>query len=429
MKIVSNKMGGMHRPSSATAAPQTQQRNAVTVLAGFSPDATEAVARILLVADPSLVLIRHDLSAVRAGLVRRTVRTAADVLEDEVVELAHGCVSCTLREDVVPALVRVARRRPGCGILLVLPPAVEPEAVASACAACSVDGAAVTDTIRFDSYVTVVEADGILDDLASTDDLRHRDLHASDTDHRPVADVVISQIEYADTIVTWSSPRHDPLDAARLNTLLSHLAPWAVQLRVGDQTTVDCTELAARLRNTGRHDPLTPAMVTRAMEGFPIGVHEPDGEHGIGSVLFESRRPFHPERLHDALGELTGAALRGRGQLWIASQPDTALGWESAGGGVSLGSLGWWLAALSVDRWGEASDYRRIAADLNWDPYYGDRRTALALVGVHLDADALTARLTDCLLTDAELADGFDAWRQLPDPFADCFPLIEENRP
>jgi hypothetical protein len=68
-----------------------------------------------------------------------------------------------------------------------------------------------------------------------------------------------------------------------------------------------------------------------------------------------------------------------------------------------------------------------MAADLDWDPYYGDRRTVLAFVGLHLDTEALTARLTDCLLTDDELADGFDSWASLPDPFAGCFPLTDEN--
>ena len=417
----------MHSPSPTTRpAPHTDRRSAVTVLAGFSPAATEAVARIMLVADTDLVLVRHDLTAARAGRVRRVVRTADRVLENEMVELRRGCVSCALREDVVPTLVRLARARPGRTLLLALPPTVAPEAVAAACAACAVDGRPVTETLRFDSYVTVVEANALLDDLASTDDLRHRDLHAAGDDHRGVADIVHSQIEYADTIVTWGTPADDPADTARLRVLLSHLAPWAVQVRIGDSHRLDCTAIAARLRGTGRHNPQTPGMAARALEGYPIGIHQPGDEHGVGSVLFTSRRPFHPQRLHDALDGLSAEALRGRGQFWLASQPDAALGLEAAGGGISMGSLGRWLAALPAERWMEAGDHRRLAADLSWDPYYGDRHTALAFIGIHLDGDALTERLTGCLLTDAELADGFDAWRDLPDPFADCFPLPDD---
>jgi len=394
------------RPITSVAPAPVDHRPRVTVLAGFSPPATEAVTRSLLVTDPRLLLVRHDLTRVRDGFVRRIVRTAGTIIEDVTVRLAHGCVACTLRDDVLPTLVRLGRERPGSDLVLALPNVVEPEAVAAACAAGGV-------ALRFDSYVTVVEARGLLDDLAGTDDLRDRDLHAAEQDGRSVAAVVARQIEYADTIVVWGRPD------GRAEPLLHRLAPWATQVRVGDTTTIDCTALAARLRGTGRHDPRTPGVLGRALEGLPIGVHDPDG----GAVLFRARRPFHPGRLHAALPELTGAALRGRGQLWLASQPDVAIGWESAGGGIALGALGPWLDALPAARWGAESDLRLLAADLDWDPYYGDRRTVLAFIGLELAPDALTERLTDCLVTDAEIA----GLAGISDPFTGFFPVDPEE--
>jgi hypothetical protein len=112
-------------------------------------------------------------------------------------------------------------------------------------------------------------------------------------------------------------------------------------------------------------------------------------------------------------------------QLRTAS--DGAVGWESAGGGIILGTLGFWLAALPAHRWDEATALRRLSANLAWDPYYGDRRTVLVFIGLHLDVAAITETLTACLLTDAEVAEGFDAWQTVPDPFAGCFPLFEED--
>jgi G3E family GTPase len=383
----------------------------VTVLAGFSPAATQAVARALLITDPGLILLTHDLSGVRDGVVRRTVRTAAEVIETAETRLVHGCVSCTLREDVLPALARLARERPGRQIVLALPPAIEPEAVAAARPA----------GVRLDSFVTVVEARAFLDDLTSSDDLRDRDLHAAGNDHRAVADVVARQVEFADTLVVWGTPQDDPYDTGRLGTLLHRLAPWATRTRVGDSRSVDCTALAAEVLGHGRHDPARPGMLGRALEGRPIGIHDPAGEYGVDAVLFRSRRPFHPGRLFDALDELTGV-VRGRGLFWLASQPGTAIGWESAGGGVQLGNLGHWLAALPAERWAEASDQRRIAADLDWDPYYGDRQTVLSFVGLGLDCPALTTLLRSCLLTDDELAAGAERWPALPDPFDGFFP-------
>jgi G3E family GTPase len=333
----------------------------------------------------------------------------------------HGCVSCTLREDVLPTLARLARTRPGSDIVLVLPPAVEPEAVASACAHSLVDGVPVTETVRFDSYVTVVDADRFLDDLGSSDDLRDRDLHAADDDHRAVAEVVVHQVEFSDTVILWSRPGTDTLELNRIGTLVHRLAPWAIQVPVGTSRSLDCTGLTALVRRTGRHNPGRPGLLGLALEGRPIAVHDTDSSEVV-SLLFESRRPFHPQRLHDALDELTGEVLRGRGQLWIASQPDTVVSFESAGGGVRMGGLGYWLAALPVERWTETSVDRRIAAELSWDPYYGDRRTVLALIGLNLDTTAATALLSACLLTDAELAAGAETWHTLPDPFAGCFP-------
>lgn len=426
-------------PTATASSPDLDQRPAVTVLTSFSEAAAATVARQLLSADERLLVVGHDISAIRAGRVRRTVRGADGLVEDAAVELVHGCVSCTLREDVLPTLARLASQHPAHGIVLVLPTVVEPEAVAAACAHCLVDGSPVTDVVRFDSYVTVVDAASLLDDLASTDDLRDRRLHAADDDHRAVAEVVVRQIEYADTVVLWGRS-DDPFERARLSALLYRLAPWARHLQIGTKNdtgqhhtgqhhTGQHGDSATALLRTGRHDPDAPGPLGRALEGFPIAVHAPDSDCGVVSVLFETRRPFHPKRLYDALEDLTEDLLRGRGQLWIASQPDAVVGFEFAGGGVSMGCLGYWLAALPGDRWGEASDYRRIAADLNWDPYYGDRRTALAFVGLRVDATALTDLLTACLLTDDEITHGFDGWRDLPDPFAGCFPLDDDTAP
>ena len=131
-------------------------RPQVTVLAGFSAAATAAVARSLLITDPDLVLLSHDLTGVRDGVVHRTVRTADAVLETGSTHLVHGCVACTLREDILPSLVRLSRQRPGSDLLLALPPAIEPEAVAAACAGSTADRTGITDAVRFGSYVTVV---------------------------------------------------------------------------------------------------------------------------------------------------------------------------------------------------------------------------------------------------------------------------------
>ncbi|TDB73133.1 cobalamin biosynthesis protein CobW [Micromonospora sp. KC723] len=402
--------------------PSADTRPSLTVLSGFWPAVTYAVARSLLAADPALLLVRHDLAEVREGTVHRVVRDSAGLVEDERITLAHGCVSCTLREDVLPTLARLARAHSGRDLLLMLPEVVEPEAVAAACAHCLVDGAPLADLLRIDSYVTVVAAEHLLDGLSSTDDLRALGIQAADNDDRALADVVVRQIEYADTLVLWGDSPDGAYDTSRLAVLLQRMTPWATLVRVqGDH--VDAGELTRQLRGTRRHRPETPGVLARGLEGYSLGVHEPHPDCGVVSVVFRARRPFHPRRLHTVLEEVNADVIRSRGHLWLASQPETVVAWEFAGGGLGLGSLGRWLATLPDAHWDDVSDHRRLAAALDWDPYYGDRHQHLAFIGLELDPADLRRTLSRCLLTDAELADGEDTWRTYPDPFAGCFPL------
>ncbi|GLY25954.1 GTP-binding protein [Micromonospora sp. NBRC 101691] len=410
----------------AAATADADTRPSLTVLSGFWPAATFAVAATLLAADPSLLLVRHDLTRLRDGVVRRVVRSGAGTVEDERVGLRHGCVSCTLREDVLPTLARLARSNPGHDLVLMLPEVVEPEGVAAACTHCLVDGAPITDLIHVDSFVTVVDAEHLLDALASTDDLAARGIQVADDDHRGLADVVVRQIEYADTLVLWGQSREGAFDTSRLTVLLKRMAPWAVHFGV-DGDLVDATALTRQLRHTHRHRPETPGILARGLQGYALGTHEPEADCGVVSTVFRARRPFHPQRLHDVLEDVNAEMIRSRGHLWLASQPDTVVAWEFAGGGLAMGSLGHWLVSLPQDRWEHVCDQRRLAAALEWDPYYGDRHQHLVFIGIDVDPVELHRTLAGCLLTDAELADGEETWRGYQDPFAGCFPLGTEE--
>ncbi|WP_433125312.1 CobW family GTP-binding protein [Micromonospora sp. CA-240977] len=401
-------------------------RPSLTVVSGFWPAATFALARALLAADESLLLVRHDLTGIRDGVVRRVVRSSAGIIEDEQVDLRHGCSSCTLREDVLPTLVRLARSHPGSDLVLMLPEVVEPEAVAAACAHCLVDGAPITELIHIDSYVTVLDAEHLLDGLASTDDLTALGIQAAEDDDRALADVVVRQIEYADTLVLWGQSREGDFDTSRLSVLLQRIAPWAVHIRV-DGDLVDASTLTRQLRHTHRHRPETPGLLARGLQGYTLGTHEPESDCGVVSTVFRARRPFHPQRLHDVLEQVNAEMIRSRGHLWLASQPDTVVAWEFAGGGLAMGSLGHWLVSLPEDRWEHVEDQRRLAAALEWDPYYGDRHQHLVFIGLDVDPVELHRTVTRCLLTDAELADGEETWRTYHDPFAGCFPLHTEE--
>ncbi|MEV0644303.1 GTP-binding protein [Phytomonospora sp. NPDC050363] len=401
-------------PRPTTPTPVT--RTPVTVLAGFHAHATTAVADRLLNAEPELLLVGHDLTALADGVVRRRIRDSSGILEEGETRLTHGCGTCAIREDLVPVLMRLARDHPGRPLLVELPETVEPQSVAEACAHLHVDGTPAAEVIRVDSCTTVLDALSLRGDLSSVDDIaRRRRTPVEDT--RGVAEVVVRQIEYADTVLLHGEAAGGAYETARLGVLARRLAPWAAHPEPSDDHG-----LAAAILRTGRHDPRRPPGPARALAGLTLGVHAPFEDCGVISMLFAARRPFHPERLHARLDEIAYSALRARGHLWLATQPDTVVAFEAAGGGIAMASLGPWLDAVPVESREAHSAVRRVAAALDWDPYYGDRGNSLAFIGEGFDVDELRVRLEDCLLTDLELAEGEDARRAWSDPFAGCFP-------
>ena len=401
-------------------------RPALTLLTGFAPEATREAADLLVKADKALIVVGYDLGDLLAhGIVRRTARDGRGLIEESELTLEHGCMSCTVREDLLPALVRLARSRPASDIALVLPPAMEPETVASACSWSHVDGAPVSDALRIDSVVAVCDPATLLATLDSDQDLADRDLQAADDDTRSVADVAARQIEYADTVLLWAPGSEPDYEHARLAVLLQRLNPWARHLVVD---TPEPSWFSARIRRSGRFDSEAPEPYGRGLEGYAVGCHEPEPDCGVVASVYRARRPFHPRRFHDALSQIAGRTMRGRGHLWLAGQPDQIVAWESSGGGVAMGDMGRWLAATPDEEWDESSPERRVNADLHWDDEFGDREIHLAFVGLHYAADEIAAVLDACLLTDAELAEGWDAWREYPDPFEGCFESKERNQ-
>jgi G3E family GTPase len=408
--------------SSATPArtPTAAIRPAVTVLSGLWSGATYAVGRALLAADPSLLLVRYDLDSTGDGYLRRVMGAGTDRVDERRGVLLDGSLSLTLRDAILPAVARLAHTRPHQHVVLIPPAVVEPEAVAAACTGCLIDGVPVTDLIRVDSYVTVVHAEYLLDALHDGQHLITLGIQAGHDDHRSLADVVVRQIEYADTLVLWGSDTDDPLHTAQIHALLHHLAPWATRLHLAEDL-IDATALTQRLLDSRRHHPDTPGTLARGIEGFPLGVHEPQPSHDVVSATFRAFRPFHPQRLYATLDAANTGVLRSRGHLWLASQPDIVITWDFTAGGLTLKTLGRWLAATDQDEWSQFSDHRRLAASVEWHPYYDDRHHYLIFIGIDLDPAALHRTLARCLLTDAELADGEAARRTYADPFAGHF--------
>jgi len=165
---------------------------------------------------------------------------------------------------------------------------------------------------------------------------------------------------------------------------------------------------------------INPQLLVRTTTTALIGLHltVPAVEPGSIAVptkrtfIWQSARPFHPERLYDALEDLVAGTCRGRGTLWIATQHRNRLSWDSFGTNIAIGVLGPWLADLPADRWASVGQQHQTRSALEWHPEYGDRASYLSFTGADLDARELQERLDGCVLRADE------AVHPLTDPFA-----------
>lgn len=386
----------------------------VVIVGGLHADARKAAVEQLLTDVPGSVVLHHDLATAAAGTVVRTIRDATGLLSAGEAPLVNDCACCALREDLVPELLRI-RDAGGTRMAVVeLWDSVEPKAMAEVVTA---GGLTVTGVI------TAVDPALVLPYLGNGDDLAERGLAAAATDQRTVADTFARQLEYAPVLAVADSGEADDED----RELLAQLHPTARRVPIGhgDPAGAPADDLTVPVP---RRRPLTP-LAQAALAGFDVesaaaAQHpacallpaEADA-HGVATLVWHRRRPFHPERLYEALEDITCAAARSRGRFWLADKPDVLLHWDAAGGALCVESAGPWLASLPDAAWDMVPPVRRAAASLDWHPEHGDCCQHLVFTSPGLDRDGLERLLESCLLTDAEYAAGRDAWKRLPPAF------------
>ncbi|MBO8195105.1 GTP-binding protein [Streptomyces oryzae] len=357
-------------------------------------DARRRVVDRLLTAVSGSVVLHHDLASAADGTVTRTVRDATGTVSCGEAPLVNDCACCALREDLMPELLRLA----GTAQLAVVElwDSVEPKAMAEAVAAHG------GHTVGLTNVITAVDPALVLPCLSNGDDLAEAGLAAATADQRTIADTLARQLEYAPVLALVDEHEADDEDRA----LLSQLHPTARQV------PVDAPELV-RLAFAGFDVEAAAAAQHPACALLP---QEAD-EAGVTTLVWRGHRPFHPGRLYQALEDLTCAAARSRGRFWLADRPDTLLGWDAAGGALSVETAGPWLASLPDAAWELVPPVRRAAAALDWHPQHGDRCQHLVFTSPGLDREGLVRLLETCLLTDAEYAAGREGWKRFPAAF------------
>ncbi|MEU8649636.1 GTP-binding protein [Streptomyces sp. NPDC048737] len=368
----------------------------VVIVAGLHSEARRTVVDHLLRLVPASVALHHDLSTAADGTVLRQMRDASGELARDKAPLVNDCACCALREDLIPELEQLADAGLTRLAVVELWDSVEPKGMAEVVVH---HGA---DAVRLTNVITAVDPALVLPCLGNGDDLAEAGLAVAAGDQRTVGDTWARQVEYAPVLAVVDSEDADEEDRA----LLSQLHP------VARQVSADSPELA-RLAFAGFDAEAAAAAQHPACALLP---QEAD-EAGVTTFVWRRHRPFHPERLYQALEDLCCAAARSRGRFWLADRPDTLLAWDAAGGALCVESAGPWLASLPDAAWEMVPPVRRAAAALDWHPEHGDRCQHLVFTSPGLDRDGLARVLDSCLLTDAEYAAGPEAWKQLPAAF------------
>lgn len=387
----------------------------VTVLSGFLGAGKTSLLNHVLNNREGLrvAVIVNDMSEfnIDARLVRdggaRLSRT-----DERLVEMTNGCICCTLREDLLVEVMRLAREERFDYLLIESTGISEPLPVAETFTFADEDGFTLGDYAQLDTMVTVVDAHNFLRQYRAADDLAALGIATDDGDERTIAELLVDQVEFADVLIVNKVDLASADDILRLEAILRRLNPTARILRT-QQGVVALGEVL----NTRRF------RLEQAIE-FPEWLREERGTHipeteeyGISSFVFRARRPFNPTRLMATLESTAlDSVIRSKGIIWLATRHNQVGIWSQAGDVVMLESGGDWWSVSPEDE--HPTDPALLAEiDAVTQGEFGDRRQELVIIGEHMDKDAVRAAFTACLLTDEELTLGWKRWRSFDDPF------------
>ena len=387
----------------------------VTVLSGFLGAGKSTLLNHILKNREGrrVAVIVNDMSEINidGNEVQRGV--SLNRAEEKLVEMSNGCICCTLREDLLEEVARLAGEGRFDYLLIESTGIAEPLPVAETFTFRDEQGQSLADLARLDTMVTVVDGVNFLRDLHEAEALSERGESLGEDDERSVTDLLIDQVEFADVILVSKIDLISSAEREELLAMLGRLNPQAAVLPM----VMGQVELA-RILDTGRFDFERAAQAPGWLAELR-GEHVPETEeYGIASTAWRARRPLHPQRFHDFLHREwgNGRLLRSKGWFWLASRPQEAGSWSQAGGLMRYGYAGRWWHAVPQDEWPQDAE-SRAAILATWQEDCGDRRQELVFIGQHIDFARLHAELDACLLSEAEMALGEAAWAALEDPF------------
>jgi G3E family GTPase len=389
----------------------------VTVLSGFLGAGKTTLLNHVLAnrAGLKVAVIVNDMSEINidAALVKEG-NQALSRTEEKLVEMSNGCICCTLREDLMVEVSRLAREQRFDYLLIESTGISEPMPVAETFTFADEEGNSLSDFAQLDTLVTVIDAANFQRDYQSHEDLVDRELGLGEDDRRNIVDLLIDQIEFANIILINKADLVSRQELEQLHAVIQHLNPQA-QILESSFGKVDLKQVLG----TGLFDMETASTHTGWLETPREEIHSEVDEYDIQSFTYQARRPFHPERLWHALDQddsWLDHVLRSKGFAWLASQNDIANLWSQAGISMRFDPAGYWWSAVKPEEWNVDAEHANEILS-KYEGEYGDRRQELVFIGTDMDEMQIRKVLDACLLQDLEWLQGPAVWSTYSDPF------------
>ena len=387
----------------------------VTVLSGFlGAGKTTVLSHILNNREGKRVaVIVNDMSEINIDSAIIQNEVSLNRSEEKMVEMSNGCICCTLREDLLEEVNKLAKEDRFDYLVIESTGISEPLPVAETFTFADEDGVSLGDVADLDTMVTVVDAVNFLKDYDEAKLLQETGESLGEDDHRSVADLLIDQIEFADVILVSKTDLAEKADIARLTAIIKTLNTHAKIIPIANGKVEIDAVLNTRLFDFEKAQQ-APGWL-KEMRGEHIPETE---EYGISSFSYEARRPFHPEKFHAFIHSTDqyGKLIRSKGYFWLATRAEFAGSWSQAGGIAHYGLAGMFWKSMPQSSWPD--DEETLAAiKEKWVEPFGDMRQELVFIGQKLDKEAMIKALDQCLLTEEQVLKGREYWETLSDPF------------
>lgn len=381
----------------------------VTVLSGFLGAGKTTLLNHVLNNRQGLkvAVIVNDMSEVNVDSELVKNGTQLSRTEEKLVEMSNGCICCTLREDLMLEVQKLARMGKFDYLLIESTGISEPIPVAQTFSFSSgEDLIDLTELSEVDTMVTVVDALNFFNDFGSADMLLDRQMTDDAEDQRSIVNLLTDQVEFANVIVINKTDLVTKDELGILEKTLRKLNPEATFIRTQNGKIDPKSILNTKLFDFEKAQ--NSAGWLKELENSKNGIaHTPETEeYGIGSFVYRNRKPFHPQRfLAYVSQDFPTSIIRSKGLFWLASRPEHAILWSQAGGSLKAEVYGKWWAAIPMKQRAMSESFMENQEEImsKWDKKWGDRMTELVIIGQELDREKIIKDLDDCCLHELEI--------------------------